>query len=92
MEQDASAKRLRVVVDHLTLPVRDFEASRGFYLPALALLGFGIIEEAENEATFAAEDAYDVFSIAASSVGLGGIHLALTPKDVLSGLPNLSWG
>jgi catechol 2,3-dioxygenase-like lactoylglutathione lyase family enzyme len=65
MEQGAHATTRRVMVDHLTLPVREFEASHGFYLSALAPLGFGIVEEAENEATFGAEDTYDVFSIVA---------------------------
>lgn len=78
MEQDARAAVRRVVVDHLTLPVADFGASRGFYLSALAPLGFGIVGEAEHEATFGAEDAYDVFSVQAAAPGAptGGVHVA----------------
>ena len=68
------------------LPVRGFEASRGFYLSALAPLGFGIVEEAEDEATFGAEAAYDVFSIAATGERpCGGVHLAFSAKDRGSG-------
>jgi hypothetical protein len=70
------------MVDHLTLPVRGFEASRGFYLSALAPLGFGTVEEAEDEATFGAEAADDVFSIAAAGERpCGGVHLAFSAKD-----------
>lgn len=82
----------RVVVDHLTLPVGDFRASRGFYLSALAPLGFGIVGEAEDEATFGADDAYDVFSIQAAGgpppgggTPSGGVHVAFaaeTPEAV----------
>lgn len=82
MEQDAHAITWRVMVDHLTLPVKEFEASRDFYLSALAPLGFGIVEETENEATFGAEDTYDVFSIAAAGEGpCGGVHLAFSAED-----------
>jgi catechol 2,3-dioxygenase-like lactoylglutathione lyase family enzyme len=65
-----------VIVDHLTLPVANFKASRRFYLSVLAPLGFGVVDETENEATFGAEDAYDVFSIAGSETSSGGVHVA----------------
>jgi len=82
VEQGAHATIRRVMVDHLTLPVRGFEASRGFYLSALAPLGFGTVEEAEDEATFGAEAADDVFSIAAAGERpCGGVHLAFSAKD-----------
>lgn len=80
MEQEGTRAAVRrVVVDHLTLPVADFGASRRFYLSALAPLGFGIVDEAEHEATFGAQDAYDVFSIQAAAPGApsgGGVHVA----------------
>ena len=69
MDRGARATVRRVMVDHLTLPVGDFGASRHFYLSALSALGYGIVEEGEGEATFGAEDAYDVFSIAAAAGG-----------------------
>ena len=68
-------------MDHLTLPVGDFETSRRFYLPALAALGFGIVDEANNEATFGAQDALDVFSIsAAGQTPPGGVHVAFAAE------------
>ena len=82
MEQQTNAAVRRVVVDHLTLPVGDFETSRTFYLAVLAALGFGVVDEAEDEATFGAQDAYDVFSIAvAAEPPAGGVHVAFAAQD-----------
>lgn len=35
------------MIDHLTLRVRDYEASKAFYLKALAPIGYGVVMEFE---------------------------------------------
>jgi catechol 2,3-dioxygenase-like lactoylglutathione lyase family enzyme len=42
----------RIVIDHITLGVRDLERSRAFYRAALAPLGFGEIGEDERSIAF----------------------------------------
>lgn len=39
-----------MIIDHFTLPVRDFQRSRSFYLQALAPLGIGVATEFEGVA------------------------------------------
>lgn len=41
-----------MILDHLTLPVVDFAASRRFYEAALAPLGIGVVAEFERVAAF----------------------------------------
>lgn len=41
-----------MILDHLTLPVADFEASKQFYRQALAPLGIGIVVELDRVAAF----------------------------------------
>jgi catechol 2,3-dioxygenase-like lactoylglutathione lyase family enzyme len=41
-----------MILDHLTLPVADFEASRQFYRQALAPLGIGVVFEHDRVAAF----------------------------------------
>ena len=49
----------RVVVDHVDLLVRDLAASRHFYEAALAPLGFGLVDERADGASFGVEGADD---------------------------------
>ncbi len=49
----------RVVVDHVDLLVRDLAASRSFYEAALAPLGFRLLDERADGASFGVEGADD---------------------------------
>ena len=49
----------RVVVDHVDLLVRDLVASRRFYQATLAPLGFGLVDERADGASFGDEGADD---------------------------------
>lgn len=65
----------RVVIDHVTVGVRDLARSRDFYLAALAPLGFGEIGpwSADNTAVaFAAEDRDQVDAFHAAALAAGG--------------------
>lgn len=44
-------------------------------------LSFGIVGEAEDEATFGPEDAYDVFSIASGEASSGGVRVAFAARS-----------
>lgn len=44
-----------MILDHLTLPVADFEASKRFYQQALAPLGIGVVVEIDGVAGFGRE-------------------------------------
>lgn len=44
-------------------------------------LSFGIVGEAEDEATFGPEDAYDVFSIASGEASPGGVRVAFAARS-----------
>jgi catechol 2,3-dioxygenase-like lactoylglutathione lyase family enzyme len=48
-----------VVVDHLSIRVRDLEASRRFYEAALAPLGFGVVSAPEGGTAFGLQGADD---------------------------------
>lgn len=41
-----------MIIDHIGIPVSDFEASRAFYIKALAPLGFKIVMEVEGATGF----------------------------------------
>ncbi len=68
----------RVVIDHLTVGVADFERSRAFYTAALAPLGFselGAGSDQVREASFGPEG-IDDFAIS-EEYGTGpGVHIA----------------
>ncbi len=67
------------MLDHMTLRVRDMDASRAFYAAALAPLGFGIVADYGGDAGIAfGPPGQDDFAIApASDAGPAGpIHLA----------------
>jgi catechol 2,3-dioxygenase-like lactoylglutathione lyase family enzyme len=59
------------VLDHVTLLVGDMEASRRFYLAALAPLGFRLLYEDESCVAFGSPDraAVDAFYAAATAAG-----------------------
>jgi catechol 2,3-dioxygenase-like lactoylglutathione lyase family enzyme len=70
----------RVVIDHLTIGVRDLERSRAFYRAALAPLGFeerGAWSDEQREIAFGAEGADD-FAISPEYEPGGQLHIAFS--------------
>jgi catechol 2,3-dioxygenase-like lactoylglutathione lyase family enzyme len=70
----------RVVIDHLTIGVRDLERSRAFYRAALAPLGFeerGPWSDEQREIAFGAEGADD-FAISPEYEPGGQLHIAFS--------------
>jgi catechol 2,3-dioxygenase-like lactoylglutathione lyase family enzyme len=70
----------RVVIDHLTIGVRDFERSRRFYATALEPLGFeelGSWSDAQREMSFGVEGADD-FAISTEYEPGGQVHVAFS--------------
>jgi catechol 2,3-dioxygenase-like lactoylglutathione lyase family enzyme len=68
----------RVVLDHVTIGVRDLAASRRFYAAALAPLGFveqGSWSDEEREIAFGPAD-HDDFAISDQYPAAGGGHIA----------------
>jgi catechol 2,3-dioxygenase-like lactoylglutathione lyase family enzyme len=74
------------MLDHITLPVRDLERARAFYLAALAPLGIGIVMEATPEQTGGAgyagfgADGKAFFWIGGQNP-TGKTHVAFAAKD-----------
>ena len=77
------AEEFRRMLDHMTLRVRDIDASRAFYAAALAPLGFGIVAEYGGDAGIAfGPPGQDDFAIApAGDQAAGPIHLAFAARD-----------
>ena len=71
------------VLDHMTIRVRDMEASRAFYAAALAPLGYGIVAEYGGEDGIAfGPRGQDDFAIApAGERPSGPLHLAFYAPD-----------
>jgi len=71
------------VLDHMTIRVRDMEASRAFYAAALAPLGFGIVADYGGDQGIAfGPKGQDDFAIApASDRPSGPLHLAFFAPD-----------
>jgi catechol 2,3-dioxygenase-like lactoylglutathione lyase family enzyme len=69
-----------VVVDHVSLRVRDLEASRHFYEAALAPLGFGVVSAPEGGAAFGVEGADD-FWILVGDTPSTNVHVAFAARD-----------
>ncbi|HEY0630925.1 MAG TPA: VOC family protein [Thermoleophilaceae bacterium] len=70
----------RVVIDHLTIGVRDLERSRAFYRAALAPLGFderGPWSDEQREIAFGAEGVDD-FAISPEYEPGGQLHIAFS--------------
>jgi catechol 2,3-dioxygenase-like lactoylglutathione lyase family enzyme len=70
----------RVVIDHLTIGVRDLERSRAFYRAALAPLGFderGPWSDQQREIAFGAEGVED-FAISHEYEPGGQLHIAFS--------------
>ena len=70
----------RVVIDHLTIGVRDLELSRRFYAAALAPLGYaemGPWSDERREIAFGVEGADD-FAISAQYEPGGQLHVAFS--------------
>jgi catechol 2,3-dioxygenase-like lactoylglutathione lyase family enzyme len=70
----------RVVIDHLTIGVRDIERSRRFYRAALEPLGFeerGPWSDERREIAFGAEGADD-FAISPEYAAGGQLHIAFS--------------
>jgi catechol 2,3-dioxygenase-like lactoylglutathione lyase family enzyme len=69
-----------VVVDHVSLRVRDLETSRRFYEAALAPLGFGLVSAPEGGAAFGVEAADD-FWILEGDAPSTNVHVAFVARD-----------
>jgi catechol 2,3-dioxygenase-like lactoylglutathione lyase family enzyme len=69
-----------VVVDHVSIRVRDLEASRRFYEAALAPLGFGVVSASEGGTAFGLEGADD-FWILEGAEPSKGVHVAFAAPD-----------
>jgi catechol 2,3-dioxygenase-like lactoylglutathione lyase family enzyme len=73
----------RVVIDHLTIGVRDLERSRRFYRAVLEPLGFserGPWSDARREIAFGAEGADD-FAISPEYPAGGRLHIAFSAES-----------
>jgi catechol 2,3-dioxygenase-like lactoylglutathione lyase family enzyme len=66
----------RVVIDHMSIGVRDLEASRRFYTAALAPLGFAVLRSADDEVGFGPDDLDDFDISTAHAVGGGHVAFA----------------
>lgn len=62
-------------IDHLTLPVRDYDKSKAFYLAALKPLGYGLVMELSRE------DIPDLPFERTCGLGAGMPDLWLKPSD-----------
>ena len=73
------------MLDHMTLRVRDMDASRAFYAAALAPLGFGIVAEYGGNAgiAFGPPGQYDfaIAPVADAASPTGPVHLAFYARD-----------
>ena len=78
------AEQYRRVLDHMTLRVRDMDASRAFYAAALAPLGFGVVADYGGDQGIAfGPPGQDDFAIAPAGVRgpAGPVHLAFYAQD-----------
>ena len=72
------------VLDHVSLRVRDLEASRRFYEAALAPLGFGVLYSDEGGSSFGRESAdggADDFWILQGGAPSTGVHVAFVARS-----------
>ena len=69
-----------LILDHVSLRVRDFPRSRGFYQAALAPLGVGIVEQGDGYAGFNIPGGRGGFWIAVGDPP-GPIHVAFAAAD-----------
>src|SRR3954469_8830959 len=77
----------RVIIDHLTVGVSDFERSRRFYREALAPLGFeeiGPWSDAHREISFGTKEEAD-FAISDSYEPGGQLHIAFAAESAEEG-------
>ncbi len=70
----------RVIVDHVDLMVSDLEASRAFYVSALEPLGFHLIEERDDGASFGI-DGLDDFGLNLSPEPTRRAHVAFVAEE-----------
>ena len=77
------------MIDHLTIHVTDYKASRDFYLRALAPLGYALVTEFPRERTPAGAPRYCGLGVAGkpdfwlreSNTGTTAMHLAFAAKS-----------
>ena len=80
----AMAEQFTRMLDHMTLRVRNMDASRAFYAAALAPLGYGIIADyGEGDGIAFGPPGQDDFAIAPAGGGTptGPVHLAFYARD-----------
>ena len=73
-----------VVLDHVSIRVRDLEASRRFYEAALAPLGFEAVYSDEGRAAFGLvhrTEGADDFWILVGGTPSSGVHVAFAARD-----------
>ncbi|WP_376087828.1 VOC family protein [Roseomonas sp. CCTCC AB2023176] len=72
-----------MALDHIGFAVRDFPASRAFYLAALAPLGYVATKEGENWMLIGSADGHELWFGAADVAGQppGHIHFAFAAED-----------
>jgi catechol 2,3-dioxygenase-like lactoylglutathione lyase family enzyme len=68
------------MIDHVSLNVRDYRASRAFYEPALSALGYDVVLEFPHAAGFGT-GGKPFFWIAQREPPGSGIHVAFTCDD-----------
>ena len=68
------------MLDHVGIPVEDFELSKRFYERALAPLGYGLIVEYDDSAAGFGREGMPDFWIARGAAG-AAVHVAFTSPD-----------
>ena len=66
---------MAIVIDHVSLAVRDLPANQGFYEQALAPLGFTVLYEQEDFVAFG-QPGNDDFALHRAGTNTGGAHVA----------------
>jgi catechol 2,3-dioxygenase-like lactoylglutathione lyase family enzyme len=71
---------MRTMIDHVSLNVRDYRASRAFYEPTLAALGYGVVMDFPHAAGFGT-GGKPFFWIAQREPFGSGLHVAFQCED-----------
>lgn len=72
------------MLDHITLPVSNYEAAKAFYQRALAPLGYSLLMEVQGYAGFGMQGEHGplaTFWIHAGEKPISATHVAFTAKD-----------
>jgi catechol 2,3-dioxygenase-like lactoylglutathione lyase family enzyme len=69
------------MIDHVNLNVRDWAASRAFYVQALAAIGYEVVKEWEGAASGFGPPGKPVFFIEQREPPSAGVHVAFTVDE-----------